>query len=129
VDNSSVDNYKHRILRIIRYTLFIIVLFLIGILTPYARVFLGLVLGTTVSLINVTYTAWKVNQIGQFAANSQNNTSSKKPLFSGMITRFATSILAIMVVYQYPDYIQLFSTIIGLFIAQIVMIVDGIINT
>ena len=129
MDNSSIDNYKQRILRITRYTLVIISLFLIGILTPYASVFLGLALGTAVSLLNVIYMAWKVNEIGKLAVNALNNTSRRKPMFSGMATRFATSILAIMLVYQYPDHIQLFSTIIGLFIAQIVMVVDGIINT
>ncbi|MFV9510404.1 ATP synthase subunit I [Tepidibacillus sp. LV47] len=124
----SMDDFKQRILRIVRYTLYLLSIFIIAtLITPYSAIFLGLSLGTFVSLFNMIYTAWKVNKIGEFAVNAKHQLR-KKPLFSGMTTRFATSILAVMLVYQYPENIRLFSTLIGLFVAQFITIVDGIIH-
>ncbi|TCS83410.1 ATP synthase subunit I [Tepidibacillus fermentans] len=124
----SMDDFKQRILRIIRYTLFLLSFFIIGMLTPYSKMFSGLALGTFVSLLNTIYTAWKVNKIGEFAVSAKNHLR-RRPHFSGMLTRFANSILAVMLVYQYPQHIHLISTLFGLFVTQIVTIVDGIINT
>ncbi len=124
IDN-SMKEYKQMILRIIRYTSILIVIFLAGIITPYSSVFLGLALGTSVGLFNFLITVWKVNQIGEIAANT-GKSNKGKPVFSGMATRFSLAILAVMLVYKFPHYVNLISTIIGLFITQIIIVVDNL---
>ncbi|MFT9486086.1 MAG: ATP synthase subunit I [Tepidibacillus sp.] len=124
----SMSDFKARIIRIVRYTLILLSLFMIGVITPYSAIFLGLALGLAVGLLNLLHTAWKVNRIGEMAIKVKAQTR-KRPMFVGMFTRFATSILAIMLVFQYPEQLHLVSTVIGLFLIQIVTIVDGIINS
>lgn len=123
-DQANNIEFKQRVVRIIRYLVILLFVFLIGGMTPYSDIFLGLALGTSVSMINLIVTAKKVNQIGEVASNSSNNNT--KPLFSGMITRFALSILAVLIALEYPQYFNIISVILGLVIAQFIAIVDGI---
>jgi len=110
-----------------RYSVIVIAIFLFGIITPYSSVFLGLALGTFVGLINFILMVRMVNRIGEIAANTDKN-KSKKPVFSGMTTRFATAVLAVMIVYKFPELFNLISTLFGLLIVQIISIVDGVRN-
>ena len=122
----SPAEYRQRIIRLVRYTSIITVVFVIGLLTPYTSLFLGLILGTVVGLAILLHTAWKVNKIAAFAAEGNNN--HRKPAFVGLTTRFLLALLLVAVVYQYPNQINIVSTLIGLFIAQTILVVDGIIH-
>lgn len=126
--NHSKNDFTDRVKRIIRNSSVLLVLLLIGAFSPYAEVFLGLALGTLVGIINLIITAIKVNQIGDIAAN-QNQYKRTKPAFSGMISRFGLAILAVLIALEYPQYINLISVLIGLFVAQIILIIDGLRHT
>lgn len=121
----SVKVFKNIVKHIILITAITIGVFLIGSFTPYSPIFLGLALGTFVSLINTLLIAWKTNKIGEIISNT-NIHNKKRFVSSGMLTRMATSILAVMLVFEYPQHINLFSTLIGLVIVQIISVVVGI---
>ncbi|MGD9677953.1 MAG: ATP synthase subunit I [Vulcanibacillus sp.] len=120
-----LENYKRKIIRIAKYTLILEIIFGIGLLTPYSAIFLGLILGTAVSLLNTVYAAWKVNKIGELAADI-NQKHKTKYSSTGMFTRMALSLLTIMLVLEYPQYFNLYATLTGLFITQIISAVDTI---
>lgn len=122
---NSLENYQKKIIRITKYTLVLELLFTIGLITPYSTIFLGLMLGTAVSLINSLYAAWKINRIGELAAKTKENNKIKYSS-TGMLSRMALSVLAVLLVLEYPQYFNLYSTLIGLFITQIISVVDSI---
>ncbi len=123
--NDLVD-YKIRVTRIVRYTFILLIIFLIGVFTPYYKVFAGLLIGGAVSLLNTYYAAYKINRMGKLA--SQLGEDSKgRYMSTGMGTRVATSVLIVLVAIQFPEYFNLYTTIFGLFIAQLVSVVDSII--
>jgi len=128
-DQQSLREYKERVLRVIRYSSVTILLFSIGIISPYRSFFLGLTLGVIVSMINYAYTAWKVNRIGEIAIQTSKHKQKRRFITAGMSTRMATSLLAAMAAFNYPDLFYLFSTLFGLFVVQIIAVVDGIIHT
>lgn len=123
-DQSNFE-YKQRVIRVTSYSLIVLAIFLLGGLTAYEDIFFGLALGTTVSIINLVNAAIKVNKIGEIAANSGVHTKNR-PTFSGMFSRFALAILATMIALEYPQYFNLISTLFGLFVAQVIAIIDGI---
>jgi len=118
-------DYPQRVKRILRHSLIIFGLFVIGSFTPFSAIFLGLALGTLASIINFLLLVRVVTKIGELAT-TQNVHNKKKMVFPGMTSRFATAILAVMVVYKFPTDIHLFPTLFGLFTTQIISIVDGI---
>lgn len=122
---NTVNGYKQRVIRISKYTAILLIIFLVGVFTPLSNIFLGLLVGTTVSLINTVFTAWKINIIGGIAATASSHDNRRAS--AGMLTRIALSVLAIMVAMEYPDYFNIYSTLIGLFIVQVITVVDGII--
>lgn len=123
-DQAHIE-YRQRVVRIIRYSLIVLSVFIIGGLTPYQDIFFGLALGTVVSILNLSITANKVNKIGEVAANKDLHTSPR-PIFTGMLSRFALAILAIMFALEYPQYFNFISTLVGLFVAQVIAVIDGI---
>lgn len=78
----------------------IVACFIIAELMPHRRtVFHGIVLGASVSCINVIYMAYKVRNIAKAAAGE-----IKKRASLGFGVRIATSILAIVLALEYPQY-------------------------
>ncbi|MGD9679477.1 MAG: ATP synthase subunit I [Vulcanibacillus sp.] len=122
---NSLEDYKLKVIRIAKYTLILLFVYLIGAFTPYSSIFMGLLIGTTVSLINTIYTAWKVNKIGEIAARTEEHGKTKFAS-TGMLTRTALSLLVILLVLQYPQYFNIYSTLIGLFSTQVISVVDSI---
>lgn len=125
MEDRSMELYRQRVKRIKRFSLIVLIFFALGMLTPFSSHFAGLFLGTFVSLFNSLLLARKVDKLGEYAADFEIH-NKKRPLFSGMITRFSTSVIAIMIVYNFPQHIHLFSTLIGLFVTQIIIVADGI---
>lgn len=121
----SIRDYKLKVIRITKYTFILLFIYLIGVFTPYSSIFSGLLIGTSASLINTIYTAWKVNKIGELAAKTSEHGKTKYAS-TGMATRTAFSVLIIIIVLQYPQYFNLYSTLIGLFTTQVISVLDSI---
>lgn len=76
--------------------------------TPYQSFFLGLILGTTVSFINLWLLYKKTIQMTEAIKYG------KKFFSLGSISRFAYAALAILIALKFPNYFNIIATVIGL---------------
>lgn len=86
--------------------------------TSYQSTFMGLILGTSLSLFNLWLMVRKTDQLGEAAANGQRMRSL------GMLSRMATAVLAVMISMKYPDEVHLISVVLGLMTSYIVIMID-----
>ncbi|SDN02299.1 ATP synthase subunit I [Bacillus sp. OK048] len=86
--------------------------------TAYQSIFLGLILGTSLSLFNLWLMARKIDKFGQAAAEGRTVRSL------GSFSRMATGALAIVITLKYPDQFHLISVVIGLMTSYIVIMID-----
>ena len=86
--------------------------------TSYQSIFLGLILGTSLSLFNLWLMVRKVDQFGEAVAKG------KKVRSLGMVSRMASAVLAVMIAMKYPDKVHLISVVLGLMTAYIVIMID-----
>lgn len=88
-------------------------------LTSYRPTIAGLMLGTTVSVVNVWYTALKVRQFTEAVAGQQKRVSL------GFLTRIAISLLAVMLAIKSAHF-QVITTVIGLIVAPMATVLLGL---
>lgn len=86
--------------------------------TSHQSIFLGLVLGTSLSLFNLWLMARKIDNFGQAAAEG------RKIRSLGSFSRLATGALAVVIAMRYPDHLHLISVVIGLMTSYIVIMID-----
>jgi ATP synthase protein I len=90
--------------------------------TTYQSIFLGLILGTSLSLFNLWLMARKIDKFGQAAAEGRTVRSL------GSFSRMATGALAIVITMRYPEHFHLISVVIGLMTSYIVIMIDFFIH-
>lgn len=104
-----------------KYMFFLLAIYVLGWgFTSYQPVFLGLILGTSLSLFNLGNLVKKTAKLGEVAANGE-----KKKVSLGLLTRMAAAILGVAVAMEFPEYIHLLSVIIGLMTFYIVIMIDS----
>jgi len=86
--------------------------------TSQQSIFLGLILGTSLSLFNLWLMARKIDKFGEAAAEGRQIRSL------GSFSRMATGALAIVITMRYPDQFHLISVVIGLMTSYIVIMID-----
>ncbi|MFJ5759402.1 ATP synthase subunit I [Neobacillus sp. NPDC093182] len=86
--------------------------------TAQQSIFLGLILGTSLSLFNLWLMARKIDKFGQAAAEGRTVRSL------GSFSRMATGALAIVITMRYPEQFHLISVVIGLMTSYIVIMID-----
>ncbi|MEH7180685.1 ATP synthase subunit I [Neobacillus vireti] len=86
--------------------------------TAHQSIFLGLILGTSLSLFNLWLMARKIDKAGQAAAEGRQLRSL------GSFSRMATGALAIVITMRYPEQFHLISVVIGLMTSYIVIMID-----
>lgn len=86
--------------------------------TAHQSIFLGLILGTSLSLFNLWLMARKIDKFGQAAAEGRTVRSL------GSFSRMATGALAIVITMRYPEQFHLISVVIGLMTSYIVIMID-----
>ncbi|WP_170008818.1 ATP synthase subunit I [Bacillus fonticola] len=102
-----------------KYLLYLLSIYTIGWgFTPYAPVFAGLILGTSLSLFNFWLLQRKSTQFGEAIAKGERTRSL------GSFSRLATGALAVVIVLRFPDDISLGSTVIGLMTMYVVIMID-----
>lgn len=117
-----MDDYGVAVRRVLKFTIYFLSFSLLGYaFTEFKLVFAGLTLGAAISLINTIYTARKVLRLGDVAVSGEN-----KRVSLGTPTRIATSLLAVMIALRYPSVFDVYFTIMGLFVAQVIAFIDGI---
>jgi ATP synthase protein I len=102
-----------------KWMFFLLSLYVLGWgFTAYQSIFLGLVLGTSLSLFNLWLMARKIDKFGHAAAEG------RKIRSLGSFSRMATGALAVVITMRYPDHLHLISVIIGLMTSYIVIMID-----
>lgn len=86
--------------------------------TAQQSIFLGLILGTSLSLFNLWLMARKIDKFGQAVAEGRRVRSL------GSFSRMATGALAIVITMRYPEQFHLISVVIGLMTSYIVIMID-----
>lgn len=86
--------------------------------TSYKTIFLGLILGTSLSLFNLWLLARRTDKFGEAVVKGE------KVRSLGMMSRMATAVLAVMIALEYPDKLHLYSVILGLMTSYIVIMID-----
>jgi len=107
-----------------KYISIILSLYLLGwAMTPYKTVFLGLILGTSLSYMNM---ALLVRRMGKLSTAID---KGKKVGSLGTLSRMATAILGVAIAMKYPEHIHLISVVIGLMTSYVVIMIDFLLNT
>lgn len=98
---------------------FLVLCFLGWIFTKYDSVFLGLILGTSISMINLRLLVKKVDKFGEAASKGEKIKSL------GFMYRILTSIIAVIIAMEFPHDFHLISVIIGLMTSYMVIMIDS----
>lgn len=107
-----------------KWMLYLLVILAIGYgVTSFSQVFLGLLLGSSVSLFNMSLLQKKVRAFGETI------TGNGKVFSLGTFTRFATIGLTIFFALRFKEKVNIGSVIIGLMSSYIVMLINTFIST
>lgn len=112
------DIRKH-FLRYTKYILYLLSIFVLGFgFTPFPDVFLGLILGTSFSLLNL----WLMkNRMEKFDRAMD---EGRKVRSLGTLSRMASAGVAVLIALEFPDFIHLISTVFGLMMVYFVIMID-----
>lgn len=86
--------------------------------TAYKPLFLGLILGTSLSMFNLWLLAKRMEKFSDAVERGERVRSL------GMFSRMATAVLGVIIALEYPDYFHFYSVIIGLMTSYIVIMID-----
>lgn len=102
-----------------KWMLYLLAIFVIGAgFTPYVRIFLGLLLGTSISFYNLYLLQKKVDLFGEAV------TSNQKVKTLGTLSRMTAAILAILIAIRFDAYFHMIAVIIGLMTSYPVIMID-----
>ncbi|WP_409343724.1 ATP synthase subunit I [Paenibacillus sp. MBLB4367] len=109
---------------LLRATLFLMAAGLVGwALVPWIRPYAaGVMLGAVGSLVNAHLLRYKIEMLGQQLVEK-----TQKRVGLGFVARLSVSLIAVMVAIKQPG-VDLPSTIVGLFFAQMVTLLLGIVT-
>lgn len=114
-----MPEFKTMYIRQRKYMFLLLSIFVLGWgFTSYQAIFLGLILGTSLSLFNLWLIMRRVERFGEAAAKGQKVTSL------GTVSRMASAVLVVMIALKYPDKVHLISAVIGLMTAYFVIMID-----
>jgi ATP synthase protein I len=107
-----------------RYTIFAAIiiglLVILAFTTSYKPIFLGLLLGSIISLSNLWSTYFQVKRLGE-------SVEIGRAKFSlGTLFRFGLVIGAVYIAFQYPDKFHFISVVIGLMLTYIIILVNSL---
>lgn len=114
-----MPEYRSMFIRVRKYIFYLLAIFVLGWgFTSYQEVFLGLILGTSLSLVNL----WLlVKRMDRFSRQFDKGKVIKS---LGFFSRVAVAILGVFIALEYPEYFHLISVIIGLMATYVVIMID-----
>lgn len=103
------------------YTIVLIIIFaILSFLPSYQSVFLGLLVGSLVSLVHLWTTYFQVKRLGEAIEEGRSKFSL------GTLFRIGIALAVLYVAYQNPDIFHFTSVIIGLMITYIIIFVHSL---
>ncbi|MEH7126056.1 ATP synthase subunit I [Bacillus sp. JJ1532] len=119
-----MPEFKLMFIRQRKYIFLLLSIYVLGWgFTSYQSIFLGLILGTSLSLFNLWQMARRVDKFGQAVEKGG------KVRSLGMVSRMASAVLAVMIAMKYPENLHLISVVFGLMTAYIVIMIDYFIQS
>lgn len=119
-----MQDFKTIYLRQRRSLFFLLSFYVLGWgFTSFQTIFLGLILGTSMSFFNLWLLEKRMERFDDAIQRGQVVRSL------GMLSRMATAVLAAMIALKYPEYFHFYSVIIGLMTSYIVIMIDFIITS
>lgn len=107
-----------------KYIFLLLALYVLGWgFTSYQDIFLGLILGTSLSLFNLWLLVRKADKFGDAVVQG------KKVRSLGSFSRMATAALAVMITFKYPESIHLISVVLGLMTMYVVIMIDFLLQS
>lgn len=114
-----MSEYKIMVARQRKWMLYLLAIFVIGAgFTPYVQIFLGLLLGTSISFYNLYLLQKKVDLFGEAV------TTNQKVKTLGTLSRMTAAILAILIAIRFDAYFHIIAVIIGLMTSYPVIMID-----
>ena len=114
-----MQDFQAMFTRYRKYIFFLLSIYVLGWgFTPYQPVFLGLILGTVISLYNLFTMVRKSKKFDKAFDEG------RKIASLGTMSRMASAGLAVLITLQFPDKIHLVSVVLGLMTAYIVIMID-----
>jgi ATP synthase protein I len=102
-----------------KYIFYLLSLYVLGWgFTPYQTIFLGLILGTSLSFFNHWLMVKRTERFGDLVVQG------KKVRSLGTFSRMAVAVLAVLIATRYPTYFHLLSVVLGLMTSYIVIMID-----
>ncbi|MCF6138906.1 ATP synthase subunit I [Pseudalkalibacillus berkeleyi] len=116
---TDLSTYNNAFNRYIKYGLYLAAIFVLGWgFTSYKQMFLGLLLGTAVSILNVWSMHRKIGRVGQAVVEGT------KVKTMGSLSRLMTAGLAVLIATRYPEYFDLIFVVVGLLMIYLIMLID-----
>ncbi|GIN90848.1 ATP synthase protein I [Siminovitchia terrae] len=118
-----MDNLQQLFNRQRKYILYLLAILVLGWgFTPYQSIFMGLILGTSISFFNLWMMVRRMNKFGEAVL------TGRKMRSLGTLSRMAAAILGVFIAMQYPETFNLISVIIGLMTSYLVIAIDALIS-
>ncbi|MBM7704056.1 ATP synthase subunit I [Metabacillus iocasae] len=109
--------------RLRSYIFYLLALYVLGWgFTSYQSVFLGLILGTVLSLYSLWVLVRRSKQFGQAVEEG------RRPRSVGTFARFASAALAVIIAMRYPTEFHIVSVVLGLMTSYLVIIIDLVVQ-
>ncbi|PPA69599.1 ATP synthase subunit I [Jeotgalibacillus proteolyticus] len=114
-----MPDLKQHFQRYTKYILYLLSIFVLGWgFTPYPSVFLGLILGTSLSLFNLWLIRTRMERFDRAIDEG------KKVRSLGTFSRMASAGVAVLIALEFPEFIHLISTVFGLMMVYFVIMID-----
>ncbi|MBY0123240.1 ATP synthase subunit I [Bacillus sp. S/N-304-OC-R1] len=114
-----MPEFKLMFIRQRKYIFLLLSIYVLGWgFTSHQPIFLGLILGTSLSLFNLWLMTRKVDRFGEAIVKGERVRSL------GMLSRMASAVLAVMIAMKYPEKVHLISVVFGLMTSYIVIMID-----
>ncbi|MDG5471192.1 ATP synthase subunit I [Jeotgalibacillus sp. ET6] len=114
-----MPDLKQHFQRYTKYIFYLLSIFVLGWgFTPYPEVFLGLILGTSLSLFNL----WLIRK--RMERFDRAIDEGKKVRSLGTFSRMASAGIAVLIALGFPEFIHLISTVFGLMMVYFVIMID-----
>lgn len=106
-----------------KYILYLLAILVLGWgFTPYQSIFMGLILGTSISFFNHWMMIRRTSKLGEAVLEG------RKMRSIGTLSRMASAVFAVYIAMEYPEVFHLISVIIGLMTSYIVILIDALIS-
>ncbi|WP_144460114.1 ATP synthase subunit I [Siminovitchia fortis] len=118
-----MDDLQLLFYRYKKYILYLLAIFVLGWgFSHYQSIFMGLILGTSISFFNLWMMVRRMDKFGEAML------AGRKMRSLGTLSRMAAAILAVFIAVQYPETFNLMSVIIGLMTSYLVIVIDALIS-